>query len=349
MRSRAQTYLLLAGLILLATLPGYLGSAASARFAIDMMIKLAFVIGLSIFVSNTGILSFGHAAFAGIAAYAAAWFTIPVMTKKVFLPDLPAFVLSTDLGFWGGMATGMLLAAFVAAIFGVAVVRLAGIGASIATLAFLAIVNTTMSHATGLTKGTASLIGLPLLVNLPVATAVVLASLLVASVFAGSRAGLMLRASREDEVAALASGIAVRRLRLAAFILSAAVVGVSGVLQGHAIGILSVSQFYLELTFLTLAMLVIGGQNSLSGAVVGAIVIAFLGEMLRTVAGGFTLAGLTVPAMPGLREVALAIIMLAVLMLRPSGIMGNRELSLANLRRRGVQPQEDHVNTAISD
>ncbi|APH73502.1 branched-chain amino acid ABC transporter permease [Aquibium oceanicum] len=349
MGARVQTYVLLAGLILLATLPGYLGSAATARFAVDMMVKLAFVIGLSIFVSNTGILSFGHAAFAGIAAYTSAWFTIPVITKKVFLPDLPAFVLSTDLGLWGGMALGMLLAAIVAAIFGVAVVRLAGIGASIATLAFLAIVNTTMSHATGLTKGTASLIGLPLSVNLPVATAVVLASLLVASVFAGSRAGLMLRASREDEVAALASGIAVRRLRLAAFVLSAALVGASGVLQGHAIGILSVSQFYLELTFLTLAMLVIGGQHSLSGAVVGAIAIAFVGEVLRNLAGGFAIAGLTIPAMPGLREVGLAILMLVVLILRPSGITGNRELTFANLLRRGTRRREAQADTAISD
>ena len=113
--------------------------------------------------------------------------------------------------------------------------------------------------------------------------------------------------------------------------------GASGVLQGHAIGILSVSQFYLELTFLTLAMLVIGGQHSLSGAVIGAIVIAFLGEMLRTVAGGFTVVGLTVPAMPGLREVGLAIIMLIVLMLRPKGITGNRELRLPNLPPRQTQ------------
>ena len=113
-----------------------------------------------------------------------------------------------------------------------------------------------------------------------------LASLLVASVFAGSRAGLMLRASREDEAAALASGIAVRRLRLAAFVLSAAVVGASGVLQGHAIGILSVSQFYLELTFLTLAMLVIGGQHSLSGAVIGAIVITLERHQKLTVITG---------------------------------------------------------------
>ena len=337
---RLQTFAILALLILAATLPGYLGTAATQRFAIDMMVKLVFVIGLSIFVSNTGVLSFGHAAFASIAAYSAAWFTVPPITKKVFLPDLPAWIIGTDLGLWGGMAVGMALAALCGLVIGIAVVRLAGIGASIATLAFLAIVYTTFSHATGLTKGTASLIGLPLVVGLPTATAVALAALAVAALFSASSVGLMLRASREDEVAASASGIAVRALRLVAFVLSAAVVGASGVLQGHAIGILSVGQFYLELTFLTLAMLVIGGQRSLSGAVVGAIAISFIAELLRMLAGGITVFGLAIPQMPGLREVGLAVIMLGVLMLRPKGITGNREFSLPRWLGGGTKRRE---------
>lgn len=339
MSARLQTFAILALLILAASLPGYLGTAATERFAIDMMVKLVFVIGLSIFVGNTGVLSFGHAAFASIAAYSAAWFTIPPITKKVFLPDLPAWIIGTDLGLWGGMAVGVTLAAVCGVAIGFAVVRLAGIGASIATLAFLAIVYTTFSHATGLTKGTASLIGLPMAVGLPTATAVALVALSVAALFSASRVGLMLRASREDEVAASASGIAVRALRLAAFVLSAAVVGASGVLQGHAIGILSVGQFYLELTFLTLAMLVIGGQRSLSGAVVGAIAISFVAELLRMLAGGVTVLGIAIPQMPGLREVGLAVIMLGVLMLRPRGIIGNRELTLPR-RRRGAGSSE---------
>ncbi len=67
MPARLQTFIILTLLILLATMPGYLGTAATERFAIDMMVKLVFVIGLSIFVTNTGVLSFGHAAFASIA------------------------------------------------------------------------------------------------------------------------------------------------------------------------------------------------------------------------------------------------------------------------------------------
>ena len=98
-------------------------------------------------------------------------------------------------------------------------------------------------------------------------------------------------ASREDEVAAAAAGISVRWLRLVAFVLSAAIVAMGGVLQGHFLGMLSVGQFYFEFTFLTLAMLVIGGMRSLSGAVIGTIVVSTLAEALRTLAAGFTIGG----------------------------------------------------------
>jgi branched-chain amino acid transport system permease protein len=136
----------------------------------------------------------------------------------------------------------------------------------------------------------------------------------------------MLRASREDEAAAAASGISVRSVRLFAFVLSAAVVALGGVLQGHFLGVLTVGQFYFEFTFLTLAMLVMGGMRSLSGAVVGTLVVSVVSEALRVAAGGFSIGDTMVPSAQGLREIGLALIMLAVLVMRPHGIMGDREL-----------------------
>lgn len=327
MRARLPTLMLLALLILAAAAVGLAGSATTERFAIDMMIKLVFVIGLSIFVSNSGVLSFGHAGFAAIGAYAAAWITIPLMTRKVFLPDLPGVLLGIEAGLPGGLLFGMAVAGLAAALIGIAVVRLNGIAASIATLAWLVIVFSVFSNTERLTKGTASLVGLPLLVTLPVATGLALAALLIAYLFQASRWGLMLQASREDEVAAAASGINVRALRLAGFMLSAMVVAASGVMQGHFLGVLSVGQFWLELTFLTLAMLVIGGLRSLSGAVVGTVLLSAVAEPLRLLSGGFELFGHAVPKSPGLREVGLALIMLAVLILRPRGVTGGREIA----------------------
>jgi branched-chain amino acid transport system permease protein len=334
MRFPFATLAALALLVLLVVGVGLAGGAVLERVAIDTLIKLVTVVGLSVFIGNSGVLSFGHASFAALGAYSAAWFTLPLTTKKLFLPKLPGFILSTQLGLPGAAAIGMAVAAIFALLVGVVVVRLTGIAASIATLAWLAIVNTVLANADSLTKGTSSLVGLPLVVGPITATVSALGALVVALAFKVSRTGLMLQASREDEAAALASGIPVKRVRLIAFVLSAALVALGGILQGHFLGVLTVAQFYFEFTFLTLAMLVMGGMRSVSGAVVGTIVVAVVSEVLRVGAAGFAIGGLAVPSAPGLREIGLALIMLAVLMLRPRGIMSSRELTLGFLRRK---------------
>ena len=76
--------------------------------------------------------------------------------------------------------------------------------------------------------------------------------------------------------------------------------------------------FYLDLTFLTLAMLVVGGVNSLSGAVIGALVLTFMSQFLRDVESALD--------RPGLTEVCFALLMIVILVLRPSGLTGGREL-----------------------
>lgn len=325
MRAHLSTLVILAAIILLIAAVGDFGGAVIQRVAADILIKLVVVLGLSVFIGNSGVLSFGHASFASLGAYSAAWFTLPLTAKKIFLPKLPAFVLATQLGLPAGAAIGVAFASLFALVVGVVVVRLSGIAASIATLAWLAIVNTVLANADSLTKGTSSLVGLPLVVGVKTAAFGALLALSVAYLFKFSRHGLMLRASREDEAAALASGIPVRKVRLQAFVLSAALVALGGILQGHFLGVLTVSQFYFEFTFLTLAMLVMGGMRSISGAVVGTVVVGLVAEMLRVGASGFDLGGLAVPAAPGIREIGLALIMLAVLMARPRGIMGDRE------------------------
>ena len=328
MRFPFSTLAVLALLVLLIAGVGIAGGTVLERVVIDTLIKLVVVLGLSVFVGNSGVLSFGHVSFGAIAAYSSAWFTLPLAAKKLFLPKLPAFILATQLGLAPAAAIGMTAAAVFALAVGVIIVRLSGIAASIATLAWLAIVNTVLANSDSLTRGTSSLIGLPLAVGPITATSCALGALTVALVFKYSRLGLMLQASREDEVAASASGIPVRRVRLIAFVLSAALVALGGVLQGHFLGVLTVGQFYFEFTFLTLAMLVMGGMSSVSGAVIGTIVVALVAEALRVAAAGFAIGGLVVQPAPGMREIGLALIMLSVLILRPRGIMGGREIGL---------------------
>ncbi len=161
----------------------------------------------------------------------------------------------------------------------------------------------------------------------------VLISVVAAYAYQRSRFGRQLRATREDPAAAQASGIDVYRQRLVAFTLSGALAGFAGGLLVHELGSITTDQVYLELTFVTLAMLVVGGVGSLWGAVVGALLVSgadsFLGDAENTVHIGFRL---TLPE--GSRLVLLGAIMALVLILRPSGLTGSREFSLSWLRRR---------------
>jgi branched-chain amino acid transport system permease protein len=137
----------------------------------------------------------------------------------------------------------------------------------------------------------------------------------------------MLRASREDEAAAEACGVHIVRHRLIAFVISGFLSGVAGVLLAHFLGTVRVETFYLDLTFLIVAMLVIGGMRSLTGAVCGALVIAALTELLRQAEIGVSVGGTSIAAPPGLGDAILALIMLLIILFRPKGIAGGKEFS----------------------
>lgn len=298
-----------------------------ARVVTDTLIKMTIVIGLYVFIGQSGIVSFGHAGFMVIAAYLSAWLTIPPQFKKIILPEIPLWLQQVQLHpVWAALAATV-IAAILALIIGSALMRLAGIAASIATFAFLNVVVVIYNNWTSWTKGTASLVGLPVYVGPYTALAIAIAAMIVAFVFQSSRWGMMLRATREDPVAARAAGVSVVRMRLVGFIVSVAIVAVGGLLQGHFSGALTTSaNLYLNLTFLTLTMLIVGGMRSLAGAVSGVILVAAVSEILRQLERGISLMGLDVTAPSGFGQVALGIILLLVLLLRPRGLFGGRDI-----------------------
>jgi len=329
--------------IVLAVLTFALSSAspAMARIVTDTLIKLVMVTGLYIFIGNSGILSFGHGAFMIVAAYASAWLTIAPTMKKVILPGLPEFLQSVHAAPYVGVAGGVAVAILLAIAIGIPLMRLSGIAASIATFAFFIVISVIYNNWTDWTKGTASLVGLPVYVGPKVALVAASGALLVAWLFQRSRYGLLLRATREDLVAARASGIPAERLRLMAFVLSAAVAALGGVLFGHYNGALTTANnVYLNLSFIVMAMLVVGGVRSLSGVVVGTLVLSVLAEVFRRLEIGVDLFGHTLTLPGGSREVLLGLCMLLALVLRPDGLTMGREFLLPRARaRRGAVPQ----------
>ncbi len=318
-------------LVLLAVVSGVvalsaLGPIVLERRVTEALIKMLAVIALYIFVGNSGVMSFGHVAFMAIGAYVSALLTMKPAAKAIFLPALPDLLKAAEWPTLPAAIAGGAGAAIAAYLVGIPLMRLSGIAAGIATFAVLSIVYVGFGNWTTVTGGQGSLIGLPVYVDLWVALAWVLAAMTVAFLYQESRMGLALRASREDEIAAEASAVDVRRQRLVAFVLSAFFSGVSGVLLGHFLGTLRIDSFYLDLTFLLIAMLVIGGSGSLAGAVAGAFAISATAELLRQLEAGIAVAGVTVAAPAGIGDIVLALAMLLIIIFRPKGLTNGREI-----------------------
>lgn len=314
------------GLMIIVAIIELFGDSIMSRSLTEALIRLVVVIGLYIFIGNSGLISFGHIAFMMIGAYATAWQTCCPMTRSIFMPGLPTFLMETNNNFVLAVVLGGLLAAIVAFIAGIALMRLSGIAASIGTFAFFMICYSFYRNWSTWTAGSSSVVGIPFEATPWVTYFFVVATMVGAFIFSQSRFGLALRASREDEIAAQAAGINVKTQRLIAFVISAFFVGMAGGLFGHFLGMLAVDAFYLNMTFITLAMLVVGGMRSLSGAVVGVVVLSFLIETLRAFEAGYKIAGSTWKLPGSSAEVGLGIIMLLILIFRPSGITRNTEI-----------------------
>jgi branched-chain amino acid transport system permease protein len=312
---------------------GSLGTEQMQVTMTEMLIRLIVVVGIYLFIGNSGILSFGHIGFMCIGAYAAAWATVDPTWKQMMLTGLPDFLQQNQYGFLPAVAGGGLLAGLVALILGTAIMRLSGIAGSIATFAFLAIVNSVYSNWESVTAGTSSIIGVPNVVGPWVAWAFVIGALVLAFAFQVSRWGIMLRASRDDEVAAKSSAIGVVKVRLIAFVVSAFIAGVAGALYGHFLGILTADTFYLSMTFVTLAMLVVGGIGSLTGAVTGVLVVTLVVEVLRHLEAGVPVGGGTMHLPQGSQEIGLGIVMALIMVFRPTGLTRSREVPWPFSRR----------------
>ncbi len=335
----APLVVLLAVLLVAAGLAEFAPAVLQRRIT-QGFINVVAVVGLYVFAGNSGVLSFGNVAFMAIGAYVSALATMPAAAKGVFLPDLPLVLAQLEWPVTAGALAGGAAAAVVGLVAGYPLMRLSGISASIATFSILVVTYVVLGNWTSVTGGQNSLMGLPIYVGVWTAAGWAMAAVAIAFLHQESRSGLLLRASREDEAAARAMGVHIVAHRLGAFVTSAFICGIAGVLLGHFLGTVRVETFYLDLTFLLIAMLVIGGMRSLTGAVAGAIVITLLTELLRLAEVGVAVGSSTIAAPAGLGDVVLALLMLLIILFRPNGIAGGHEIGWPRRRRTGVPPTE---------
>lgn len=334
-RSGWQTPVILSAfLVAVALLLYWLAPSGLARIWTEILMRVVLVVGLYIFIGNSGIVSFGQTAFSTIGAYATAWLTVNPFIKGSSMPGLPGFILHANLP---PILAGSISIAFttaIAALIAMLLSRLRGEAATIATFALLVIVNATYSNWGPVTGGTSTIVGVPLVVGMWSALAAAVLAIFVAYAFQASNRGLMLRASRDDQVASEASGVNVRAGRILAFTLSGAFMALGGILQAHYLGTLSVNDFYLATTFMILAMLVVGGRGSLTGAVLGAVLISILIAGLRLLERGVTVGGTSFALPGGLQELLIGLAMLAMLIRRKRGITGTWEIGFPSIGRR---------------
>lgn len=302
----------------------------------DIFIKIVAVVALYIFVGNSGIIAFSHVGFMAIGAYATSWMTCCPSLKKLTMYGLPEFLLQNTFPTIPALLLAGLLAAVVAFLVALIVMRLSGIAASIATFATLFIIYYVYANWGSVTLGVRAVVGLPVYVTPLVGMICGAITIIVAYTYQVSRFGLALRAGREDEVAARAAGIRIYWQRVGAFTLSGFFSGVAGVLLAHYLGTIQIDTFFLDMTFLMIAMLVIGGMYSLSGAVIGVIVVTVSFDLLSLAERGINIGNVTLALPTGLAEIILAATMLGILILRPVGVMGKGEICWPFFRRQRI-------------
>ena len=294
-------------------------------YFLNALVSVAIVVAIYVFVGSSGVLSFGQISFVAVGAFAAGVMTVPLESKTGVLPDL--FPVLRD--HTTGNVASLLLAAAVggalAFVVGLPLMRLSGLAAGIATFAVLEITHNVLREWTRIGPGATTLSLVPETTGALQATIGALVVIAAAFAYRESRPGRLLRATREDAAAAAGVGVSIHRQRLVAFTLSGALAGFAGGLLVHLLGSITTEQVYLELTFITLAMLVVGGITSLWGAVLGALVVSGLDSFLSEAEQGVDVV-LSLDLPDGTRLAFLGAIMALVLIVRPSGIIGGREL-----------------------
>jgi len=307
-------------LIGVAALVGTIVSTSTETYVINALVNVAIVVALYVFIGNSGVLSFGHISFVAVGAWAAGVLSMPVEEKPAIMPHLASLLRDHTVGNVGSLALAAAVGAAYALVVGLPLMRLSGLGAGIATFGVLEITHNVLRYWEKIGPGLNTFSAVPETTGLRQASLGAVLAVVVAFAYRRSRFGRLLSATREDAAAARAVGVSVHRQRLIAFVLSVHLLPVN------------TESVYLDLTFLTLAMLVIGGATSLWGAVVGALAVSAVDSFLAEAESGIHVFGQSLDLPAGTRIVVVGALMALVLILRPAGLTGGRELAFRQRR-----------------
>jgi ABC-type branched-subunit amino acid transport system ATPase component/ABC-type branched-subunit amino acid transport system permease subunit len=298
--------------------------------------NLIIVLGLQVFIGNSGVYSFGQLGFAASGAYVGALLTIPAAFTSLQTPELPNLVADAQLSPLLSTLIAAAASGLLAAVVGWPLMRTSTLAIPISTFAFLIVAYNVLANWDAVTGGNSGLVSIPRTTDVASAGIWAGAAVVVALAFKWSAAGYRLQATREDEVAARSIGIGLMRERLIAFTISGVLCGIGGALTVHQSGTLSPSTFYFAASVTTITMLVVGGARSVLGAVVGTLALATVNELLRNFEEGAHVLGLfSIGETPGLAAIGLGLILLVTMVALPQGLTRGLEAGeIEGLRRR---------------
>jgi branched-chain amino acid transport system permease protein len=271
-------------------------------------VNVVLAVSLNVVNGFTGQFSLGHAGFMAVGAYTAA--KISVALTGLDLPFVSTAV-SDQLGFAIALLAGMGTAAIAGVLVGMPSLRLRGDYLAIVTLGFGEIIRSIIENMKFLGQAT-GLSGLPPRTNLVWVGISAIATVVMARRLAVSTQGRALFAIREDEVAAEAMGVDTTGYKVRAFVISAAYAGLAGALIAHAILLATPRMFTFVRSIEVVVMVVLGGLGSITGSILSAFVLTIALELLRE--------------FQGFRMVVYALLLIVLMLTRPQGIFGHREL-----------------------
>lgn len=268
-------------------------------------------VGLMLLVGYTGLISLGHAAFLGIGAY----------TNAILLKHGVPFLITLPTA---GLVTGLFGVAI-----GIPTLRMSGLYLAIATLAFGSIVGTVLQKWDSVTGGFDGFpVPSPSIFGFPVdsATGIYYVSLAVLVLVLWISANLLrtpfgraLVAIRDSEVSAQSMGIHVARYKTYAFAISAFMTGLAGALFAHYVRYLAPDSFDVLLSVQFVTIVFVGGLGSLHGAILGAMFVRLLPQIIAIVRDDLPFG---IGRMPGLEPSLFGLVLVLVILFEPGGIYG---------------------------
>ena len=292
-------------------------------------------VSLNLIFGFTGQFSLGHAGFMAVGAYVTTLLVLPPWYKEMI------YILEPLVWPFSIMHTPFIIALFLSGIFaalaalliGLPVLRLKGDYLGIATLGFAEIIRIIANNIPQITNGALGIKGIPEFTNLWWTVGVAVVTIYIIKGLINSSYGRALMAIRENEIAAEVIGVNLTYHKVMSFTISAFFAGVAGGLFACLLTTIDPKAFMFIMTFNILIVVVLGGIGSITGTVIAAFLFNISLEYLRPIEAGFNVGPIVIPAIPGLRMVTFAALLLIVILYKQNGLMGGVEFSWNGVSR----------------